>query len=162
MNQQPYTEGPTFSGQGGKAWRARLLPVGQRGKPDADATVGVFIVHQPRAHPFWDYWCVSLIHLREIDGTPIAHKDWPEATHEFMVMALQPGRPLPALDITPDWKPHYLTPFDLVRQVQVSSDVAALSLLGRFVQLTVSGHMALDSDFRSTNEQFLTREASKL
>lgn len=148
-------EPPTFTGRAGSAWRTRQLPMGQRTKPDHDATVGVFVVRVPGAHILWDHWLVSMIHLRDITGVPPAHRTFPSATHEFMILALDPGEPLPSLDVTADWHPRTLRPVDVLEQLELADDVVADEVLELAVQAITAGSISPDQDFRTAWKEAL-------
>src|SRR5687767_6509261 len=90
-------EAPTLSGPAGQAWRLRLAPPGERSRPDFDGTVAIWICRAPGAHILWDHWMLTAIHLRPIEGVKAAHKHFEAATHEFMIVALNPEQPLPSL-----------------------------------------------------------------
>jgi hypothetical protein len=144
-----YTEEPTVAGPAGRAWRTRLKPIGERGKPDTDGTVCCWLINAPGAHPFWSYWALSLIHLRPIEGTKQAHKAFETATHELMIMALDPSKPLPPLDVSADWPLHWLTPLDVCQQFEVPSDEAADEIATLCVRSIVDGRISPDQDYRS-------------
>src|SRR6266576_2963254 len=48
-------------------------------------------------HPFWSWWHIGVISLKDFPGMPPAHKKYPEAEYEFSIFALNPdpdpGRP---------------------------------------------------------------------
>ena len=69
---------------GVSAWR---LPT----PPELQSTLARWIVHSPRSHPFWAYWLVGLVHLRDVDGHEPASKQYREATLELCVFALDPS-----------------------------------------------------------------------
>lgn len=143
------SEPPTFKDNFGQAWRLRLLPIGERGRPDKDATVGVFLVQAPYAHPIWSYWVVSIIHLRDIVGVKKAHLQFPEATHELAIVALNPEEQLPSLDITVNWKIHRLTPTDVIEQFKVSNDAIADQILELSIMRIIDGTISPDEDWRA-------------
>lgn len=140
----------TFSGPGGSAWRVTLPPVGQRRRPDEDGTVDLFLLHIIGAHPLWDHWLASVIHLRPIAGVKPPHIRVSGATHELLIVALDPTEPLPGLDgAAPGWQPRYLTPIDVVEQFQVADDAIAAEILELAVRAMVDGAASPDQDWRS-------------
>jgi hypothetical protein len=141
---------PTFEGVAARAWRVTFPAVGARPVPDHDGTVGAFLVHAPSAHPLWDHYGVSMIHLRPIPGVRPAVITVPGATHEFMIVSLDPNEPLPSLDATaPDWKMRWLSPIDVVEQFAAADDVVADQVLELAVQAICNGHISPDQDYRS-------------
>lgn len=78
---------PTHKGPYGEAWQIELAP------DDKSPMVCVFIVFAPGAHPWWHYYTVACIHLRNIDGLPSPKILLDDATHEVWVMALDPSIP---------------------------------------------------------------------
>lgn len=140
---------PTFSGARGRAWRVTLPPVGERRRRDEEGTVGMFIVQASGAHPLWDHWFVTLIHLRPIEGVKPAHIRQEGATHEFMIASADPTAPLPGLVIDgPEWRPRWLTPIDVVEQFAATDDVVADRILELAVRAIVDGVASPDQDWR--------------
>jgi hypothetical protein len=142
------TAPPAFEGLAGKAWRIELPPPGQRERPDYDGTVGIYLVHARDAHPVWDHWMVSVIHLRPIPGCKAPTVRLAGATHEFVIAALDPGSPLPALVADVDWAPRLLRPIDVVEQFIAASDVVADQILELSVRAIVDGRGSPDQDWR--------------
>jgi hypothetical protein len=139
---------PTFVGRAGQAWRVALPDVGQRAKPDFDGSVGLFLVRVPGAHPFWEYWAVSMIHLRPMAGVKPAVITRPGATHEFMILALDPGEPLPSLVADASFTPRWLTPVDVIEQFTADNDAVAEHVLELTVRALVDGFCSPDQDWR--------------
>ena len=146
-------EPPTLQGRAGQAWMIRQPAPGARFKRDHDATVAMFLLRVPGAHIAWNHWIMSVIHLRDIPGVKPAHKEFPEATHEFMIVALDPGEALPALDVTPEWRVRRLTPVDVLEQFTAADDVIAEHVLDLAVRAVVDGFLSPDQDFRSAWKQ---------
>lgn len=140
---------PTFTGRGGTAWRLRLAPLGDRARPDWDATVDAFILRVPEAHPFWDHWLVSLIHLRPIAGVKPATIRLTGATHELLIMALDPECALPGLDVDASFHPRWLSPIDVVEQFQATDDAVAAQIFELAVRVIVDGQASPDQDWRA-------------
>jgi hypothetical protein len=145
-----YTEPPTYSGGAGRAWQLRLRAPGAREVRDHDATVGGYIVHAPGGHPLWSFWIVSVIHLRPIDGVRAPVISRPGATHELLIMSLDPRQPLPTLDVTDGWRVAWLSPIDIVEQFTAADDAVAAEILDLSVRAIVDGRLSPDQDFRAT------------
>jgi hypothetical protein len=140
---------PTFAGVGGSAWRLELPAVGQRRTRDEDGTVGGFILHVPGAHVLWDHYAISVVHLRPIEGVRAPTKRFETATHEFLIMSLNPEQPLPSsLRVDDEFRLNYLTPIDVVEQFEVPDDVGADHILEMAVRAIVDGFASPDQDWR--------------
>lgn len=151
------TAPPTFTGEAGEAWRLELPPAGQRGRPDFDASVGGFLLRAPRAHPLWDHYAISVIHLREMAGVRPPVIRTPGATHELMIMALDPRQALPSsLEAGPDFRLHYLTPIDVMEQFPAENDAVADQILELAVRAIVDGQGSPDQDWRAWWKEALT------
>lgn len=74
----------------GRGWRCR--------HPDADrfpAAVETWLLHVPQAHPYWAFWMVGAIALDPDRGVDRRALQFAEATHEFIIVAMDPARPIP-------------------------------------------------------------------
>jgi hypothetical protein len=136
-----------------KAWKLRHVNRGGR----TPAELGTWLVHDPGAHMFWSWWVVICVHLRPFEGEEQpANLQFPEATHEFVCMALQPSTPKKAIPMPrpededdPDftfWP--YMTPADWVVQVQLPTDEDAVELLDLLPKRLMEGNISLDQDYR--------------
>jgi hypothetical protein len=141
---------PDVVGTVARAWRIPLAAVGQRGRPDADGTVDGWLLFQPGAHILWTYWAITTVHLREIPGVKPAHLKFNGATHEVMVMALNPEQPLPDLEAVGrgDASFSFLTPIDICEQFIVNDDAQAAQLCELMVHACVDGYASPDQDWR--------------
>lgn len=80
-----------------------------------ECTISCFKLQVPHAHPFWSTYLWTSVHLRPVGGRPDAQLHFPGATHEFMLLALDPNN-----DDGPPW--HYLLPPNVVFQMSGSDD----------------------------------------
>lgn len=142
-----YNEAPAISGAFGEAWLIRMGPPGTRGSVDVDAALAGWIVRAPHAHPLWRYWMLSVVHLRPLEGGKPPQLRFPEATHEIVIVALNPEHPLPPLDHAPGWPVHYLTPIDVCEQMVVPNDAVAVEIAGLCVRAICDG-ASPDQDHR--------------
>ena len=84
---------PDLQGGPVRAWRiaqtdaVRQAHIDSFGYPDAG--IDTWIVNGP-FHPFWSWWHVGVVHLRDIPNCPPAQKKYPEAEYEFTVFTLDP------------------------------------------------------------------------
>lgn len=115
-----------------------------------------WIVNGPY-HPFWSWWYLAAVHLREIEGAPPPKISVPDASHEFLCMSLNPEpekRPkipdiagLRAGKDPTKCLPGFLDPPDFVVQVAGLDDAQAASVLDAVVRHIVAG-TSCDSDNR--------------
>jgi hypothetical protein len=154
----------TFAGVAGQAWRLQLPEAGKRERPDHDGCVGAFIVRVPGAHPFWNHWSAAMVHLRPIDGVKPPVIRMPGATHEFMIQALNPESPLPALpdslEIGPDLKLYHLRPIDVVEQFAAANDIVADHILELAMRAIVDGIASPDQDWRDWWKHVIAQTAA--
>jgi hypothetical protein len=128
---------PLISCRHGRAWQCPLDPA--PANPAWTATVVVWLLQIPRVHPAWDCFMLSVVHLREIPGTPPAVKQFPEATHELLLFALDPN--VSPIDPTNCADFRRLTPINYVGQVQLDTDDQAITLADRVARACL--HQAL-------------------
>jgi len=84
---------PTLIGEHGAAWEVDLPRARQlAGETEqSDATVAMWIVFAPWAHPLWAYYAIGAIHLRPHPARkPAKIYNDPRVTHEVVVFALDP------------------------------------------------------------------------
>ncbi len=130
---------PTLEGLGGKAWRFE-----PEWTKEAPAAVSTWLVNCPKAHPFWQWWILTVVHLRDLPGQPPAKKGYPEAQYEFIVLAMDPkcGNP-------PKEPYQYLSPTDVSVFFHGLKDEEVGALTEHAVKLIVNGWLSPDQDFRS-------------
>jgi hypothetical protein len=136
---------PDFKGAAGDGWRV-ARPAG--GEASWAATLASWIVNVVGAHPWWTWWQVSVVHLRDLPGVRPAHKRYPEAEYEFMIIAFDPETP-PDPDNRGGDGARFLTPIDVVEQFHGVDDQQAAELCDRAVATILAGRMSPDQDFRS-------------
>ena len=122
-------------GVAGKAQQL-LVELEDSDPKDFQAALGNWFIEAPNQSPAWRHYMLSLIHLRSIEGVPPAHIRVPGATHEFMMMAMDPD-PAPDPLNPKTWS--YLRPVNLEQQVVLPSDEAAIKLLARSAQCVAEG-----------------------
>lgn len=125
-----------------------LQPIGDRGRPDWDATLAGCVLTLPWAHPLWSQYSVGLIHLRPIAGVPDAVIVRDGATHELMLFAIDPDdRVEPGRDFAGK-PPRLLVPANIMWQFTAPDDAAALRVYERLVTLLIERRLSPDTDFR--------------
>lgn len=141
---------PEFQGIGGRAWHVKTPETAL--EHQKQAACGSFLVHAPNAHPLWSWYAVQCIHLRQLDGQPPAHFQFPGASHEWMVLALDPREPIPDVDRwnAPGTPPmRHLEPIDQCWQFIVADDEQAFELCELTVRCIVEQGVSPDQDLRS-------------
>jgi hypothetical protein len=135
-------ERPDVEGTHGRAWRVTH----PREAEDYPTSLKGWLVYQPRSHPFWSWYMVGGVALRDEPGVSSAHKQFAAATHEFLIAALDPTKPLPMIH---NWRQAaYMRPLDLVHQIELPNDYAAQEILDLIVERACTQGVQLDEDNR--------------
>ena len=136
--------------------RAWLIAKSAVTRPDQEATIAGWLVNGP-FHPLWQWWMLSIVHLRDLPGVPPAQKRYPEAEYEFMIVSLNPEKGVPDIDElerTGTWgdpeKPPFLTPIDVTEQFHGITDAQAHEIAEKAVNAILDGWISPDQDFRSS------------
>jgi hypothetical protein len=137
---------PDLKGACGRVWK---LPLWVR-SPEQEATLAVWLVHAPGSHPWWPWKEVCLIHLRDLPEVKPAHKKYPEAEYELLILSIDPIEcPNPDPDLSKDGYP-LLDPPDVVEQFDVKgSDHDAKRIGDAAMTAIVNGFISPDQDWRS-------------
>lgn len=136
---------PDATGTAGRGWRV-TRPAG--GEKAWAATIDSWLVNVPGAHPFWSWWQVSVVHLRDLPGVPPAKRRYPDAEYEFMIVAFDPETP-PDPDNRGGDGAKILTPIDVVEQFHGVTDEQAAGMCSRAVELILAGVTSPDQDYRA-------------
>jgi len=137
---------PEIEGRGVQAWRVKMAAP-PACPPDWTATIASWLVRCNWAHPAWQWWLVSVYHLRAIEGVKPATKHYPEAEFEFMIAALDPSKPHPDPD-NPGGGYSFLQPIDVVHQFHGVSDRDAGRICEAAVRAIAAGSISPDQDYR--------------
>lgn len=78
---------PDFSGKAGRAWELDMATI----TAISPANLGIWLIEAPYAHPYFNYYAPTLVHLDEVPGLPPAALVREGATHEFVMGALDPA-----------------------------------------------------------------------
>jgi hypothetical protein len=76
-------------------------------------------------HPAWPQFALFVVHLRDTPGRPPANLQFPGATHELVVMALNPGSPPRVQEpeaLERGDQVGHLEPIDVVHQFEATDD----------------------------------------
>jgi hypothetical protein len=120
------------------AGTATEVVVDQHDLPDTQATISLWFLECPGQTPFWDKFILAIIHLRPIKAVRAAHVSVPHATHEVLLVALDPDSD-PRADDPDSW--HHLLPVNVVEQIELPDDEAAAVLLGQCAAAVLDGHL---------------------
>lgn len=130
---------PSWKGAGGEAWEFPASCIDPK-----RAGVGVWFLHYPVGNPLWYAYAITLVHLRHCEGLAPPRIFLQDATHEFMVHAMNPEWK-PAFDPRELFK-HCLLPVNYATQFLASSDEDAKRYVRRAVVACVNGELNPDTD----------------
>lgn len=130
MSGYEYIVGDTLTGSAGTATEVRIT----RSPHPEYAAVASWFFTCPGQAPLWDNYLLSIVHLRPIDDKP-AFLDWPGASHEVFLVALDPADS-PTTD-PETWR--HLNPLNFVMQVELPDDAAAVELARLCARAVVDG-----------------------
>lgn len=137
---------PTLTGRMGNAWRIDSDMVARRRGMEDDPRKAVslhqWLAYAPYAHPIWHTYLIVSFALRDAAGVPAATKLLPDATHEVVVMALDPDHETYVDDF-----PKLLTPANFAGQFIEPDDDAANERIKRCVQDVIDGVLNPDTDY---------------
>jgi hypothetical protein len=140
---------PTLTGRGGRAWNIELNPLTTITQLAQTASLRAWLLNVPGAHPFWSYWSLGCVHLRDIPCVKPAFKKYPSAEFEIFIYAIDPTKcPQPDPDRPQDGYPP-LFPLDLQYQFHGVSDEAAWLIADLCVTTIMEGRLSPDQDYRS-------------
>ena len=99
--------------------------------PEWAETVCQWLLTAPMAHPAWTQYLMPVVRLRDVDGFAPPKRQFPGATHELLVLALDPdeGPYTPENMSRFDEGPQagrlpYLTPVNIAHQIEGSDEEA--------------------------------------
>lgn len=139
---------PDIFGVHGRAWGVdmekyrRLFPDGE-----PDATLGVWVVEAPWAHPIWHSYVLILIHLRPLPVLGAPHINLEGATHEFWVYAANPEAPREPFILGDSGDIPILHPMNFGAQMIQPNDAAADFVMKATIQDIVDGKLSPDTDY---------------
>lgn len=116
--------------------------------PAADTTIVWWLLTGLRWHPLWQQFVLCVVHLRDVPGFPPASRQFKGATHELLVMALNPERgPRTPEDLSRIGlgSAAYLVPIDVVHQFTATDDEMRI-LAGMLAEACVQGWLTPSTD----------------
>lgn len=117
--------------------------------PGHVAQLAAWIIEAPDRHPVWHSYLGTLTTLVELEALGPTHKNFPAATHEIIMLALNPEHPYEAPilgtdEMAPAWPFHYLTPPNVVAHFVCTSDDIA-GQVGNVAAVAVAdGRLAIE------------------
>jgi hypothetical protein len=143
----PIVKFPDHSDAHGRAWRVDVpaLRVTKQCPADRDATLDLWIIEAPWAHPIWHSYLITLVHLRPMPGFDV-HFYRSGASHEFQLFALDPAKPR-APAVSGQVLPGVLTPANFAAQLVEESDEGARATIRKAVTQICAAQLSPDTDF---------------
>lgn len=144
----PISVTPTLTGKGGRAWKIDIQAlIAKRGfNSDEDATVAMWMIEAPWAHPVWHSYGLILVHLRPLRVPDRPRFYLPGATHELWLHALNPEDARQGVFETGQMA--FLHPLNYaVQLIRDSDEAAALDIETRAVRPILDGTLSPDTDF---------------
>lgn len=142
---------PDILGAHGQAWRCDFRKMLERYPPSQrsnDATLGMWCIEAPWAHPVWPSYLLALVHLRQIPRQPQPSIVMPGATHQFWLWAMNPDEPRQTLIRGERAELPILHPQNHCEQLRCPSDDAAITLMESTVRDICAGVLNPDTDAR--------------
>lgn len=109
----------------------------------------------PDAHPWWQWWVVGVVHLRDVEGVAEAKRAYSAAEYEFTILTVDPEESAaPDPDMVNEGY-SFLYPADVAEQFDgvSDSDAARIAYLG--IQEIVSGRISPDEGFQPAWKKML-------
>lgn len=109
--------------------------------PDKTAQLSAWVITAPCWHIFWSQYMIAVVSLAEFPGIDPPVIDFPGATHELMVIALNPDHgPYDARNVTPENPVVYMLPHNICEQF-TTTDKRAIELCELFAGAVIDGRM---------------------
>lgn len=157
------------TGPAGEGWKTEYSP--EESKNPADATLSHWIIHAPKQSPAWEYYVIFGVHLRPIPGTPPPVQRHPSATHDIMILALNPKmgddvRPENYLErinqVRSQGEGWYLTPINFTGQFEGTDD-ECVRLTDQLARMIIAARLPAEppmsgGDYWTTYLQYALQE----
>lgn len=136
----------------GTAYRV-VRELDEHDPPDWNASLSCWFLHCPGQSPAWDCYLFDIIHLREIEGVAPPTIDVPGATHQVLLVALNPH--LGPNPLEPDtWQ--LLIPINVAEQIILPDDDAARQVGEHCVKAVLTGLMPAEPPLAGAVEPWRT------
>lgn len=98
---------------------------------DQAATVCHWLINAGTLHPVITQWFIGIVRLSDLPGVPPAHLQFTGATHEVLMVAVDPDYPITAASAaTPEHRLQPLNPVNLAHQFTATDDEMRLMAKG--------------------------------
>lgn len=94
-------------------------------RPEHQAHVVAYLIDAPGWHPVWNQYQLAVVSLKEFDGVPDPILKFPGATHELLVVAINPEYQQTVSSMIQhgtDGKLPYLTPVNIAEQFEATDE----------------------------------------
>lgn len=148
---------PDITGALGRAWRVNFSAMLQlhAAKPGEDATIGLWLIEAPWAHPIWHSYIIGLVHLRPTEKGAAPVIIMGGATHQFWLWAANPDQPRAPFIKGELRAIPFLSPVNFSSQLRCTNDEAAKGLMEHTIRQICAGVLSPDTDaFREWVRRF--------
>lgn len=112
---------PNATTETGAHGKAELIPIPDH--PGAAQTTTWWLLTAPAFHPLWSQYCICVVRLDDnVAGFPPPKRQFDGATHEFIVMALEPGTAAHTVESMQAGPLRWLEPINIVEQFTATDD----------------------------------------
>jgi hypothetical protein len=108
-----------YAGPYGTATRTTLTD-----EPRHSQTADHWLITAPAYHPLWSQYVLVVIRLDDAPGFPPPHRHFPDATHELLIVALDPVHgPYTNTTVTAPGGFHHLEPVNVCEQYNTTDQL---------------------------------------
>lgn len=133
---------------------ATELALSTSGDPRREGDIAIWLLHCPNQSPAWCHFMLSCLHLRPIAADPEPNIYVAGATHEIVLVAIDPAtNPSPTSSY---WEWNYLPSTNMWEQIQVPNDEAAVELTSLAAQAVVDGYLWAEPPLSGQKEPWHT------
>jgi hypothetical protein len=140
----------TIIGRAGRAERCKLVPK----TPAQAANLASWPIEAPGQSPAWSHYLLSVAHLRPMPGVDPPAKQFPEAEHEILLVALDPAIG-PRADDQETW--HHLIPANAAVQFGGATDEEAVRVLDLAAKAVCDGVLPAEPAFPRRGQEVWKR-----
>lgn len=146
-----------LTGKAGKAVQvdhaAIRRQLGPDWKPGMDATLRQWFIEAPGQSTAWRHYMLTLYHLRDIENTPPAHREYAAAEYELVLFAMDPDLNPSANDVQ-SWA--FLRPRNFVGQFHGMTDEQAQAICDFAAKAIVDGELWAEAPLSGQREPWTT------